>query len=153
MGDGTPAYLTAKGDMHHLFPAWYTANTQRSNHPYGETACVVISGVTSTCDWQDPGDKDEPSHLGPPVDPAYGFDPVFDVRPERRGDVARAWFSVCVRYDLWIDDRLETTLRAWHAEDPPSPREIDRNTGVEAWQLKRNSFVDRPGYVEHIANF
>jgi endonuclease I len=67
--------------------------------------------------------------------------------------VARAWFYMAVRYQMPIDGRLEAVLRAWHEVDPPDPREMERNAGVDLLQRNRNPFVDRPGYVAYNQDF
>jgi len=38
----------------------------------------------------------------------------------------------------------------WHAEDPVSPKEIDRNDANYGIQNNRNPFVDHPEYVDYI---
>jgi hypothetical protein len=149
-GATSPAFLTAQGDLHHLFPTWSVVNSVRSNFYYGDTACVV--GGSPSCNWPDTL-PDEPSHLGPTAIANYAGTTVFEPRAERRGDVARAWFYVSVRYLVPIDDRIEAVLRAWHQADPPDQRELDRNAGVDALQKNRNPFVDRPGYVGRILDF
>jgi len=136
--------------MHHLFPAWYQANSHRSDNLYGESDCVPAEG---TCSWPDLFEGYEPSQLGYPSSPGYPGGLVFDVRPERRGDVARAWFYMSVRYQMSIVDYVEAVLRAWHQADPPDQRELSRNAGVDAFQKNRNPFVDRPNYVDRISDF
>jgi endonuclease I len=150
LGDGTADYVKAEGDMHHLFPAWYQANSHRSDNLYGDTACIPGDG---SCNWPDAFEGYEPSCLGSPSSPGYVESYVFEVRPERRGDVARAWFYMSVRYGLPIVDYVEAVLRTWHQSDLPDQRELDRNAGVDAFQHNRNPFVDRPAYVARISNF
>ncbi len=148
--ENTPEYVVAEADIHHLFPTWYQANSHRSNYLYGETACVPADG---SCNWPDAFEAPETSMLGYPSSPGYPGDLVFEVRPERRGDVARAWFYMSVRYQMSIVDYVEAVLRSWHQADPPDQRELDRNAGVDAVQKNRNPFVDRPGYVTKISDF
>jgi len=150
LGEGSDPYVQAEGDMHHLFPAWYQANSHRSDNLYGESDCVPAEG---TCSWPDLFEGYEPSQLGYPSSPGYPGGLVFDVRPERRGDVARAWFYMSVRYQMSIVDYVEAVLRAWHQADPPDQRELSRNAGVDAFQKNRNPFVDRPNYVDRISDF
>ena len=148
LGDGTVEYLTAEADIHNLFPTWWHVNSQRSNNPYGESDCAP-----DACLWPKSYEAPELSVLGASDDADYGHYPIFDVRQASRGNVARAWFYVCLRYDLWIDDKIEAVLRSWHVEDPPDAAESARNDAIQSLQYNRNPFVDRPGYVDHINNF
>ncbi len=134
--DSTPA----RSDMHHLFPTDSGANSRRSSLDFGDTACTG-----SSCTWAVGG-----SELGPP--PGGGTN-VFEVRTKYRGDIARAHFYFAVRYGRDIGPSEEAVLRRWHAEDPPSQRERNRNDGIEAIQNNRNPFVDRPEFVDLIQSF
>jgi endonuclease I len=130
----------ASADLHHLFPTDATANNVRANHFFGDTTC---SEELDGCSWQQGG-----SELGN----ENGRD-VFEVRPERRGNSARAVFYMSVRYGLTIDGIEEAVLRRWHRDDPPDEAELDRNRAVEAHQGNRNPFVDRPDFVQRIGDF
>jgi endonuclease I len=134
-----------KSDLHHLFPAVAEANLRRGNAPYGR----VVQPF-----WALGGS-------------AVGFDArrrvVFEVRPEHRGDAARAIFYYAVRYGVAIeeaaellnypDDVMEAELRRWNAEDPPDARERARCDAIQGRQGNRNPFVDRPGFVDRISDF
>jgi hypothetical protein len=129
-----------KGDLHHLFPTEQKANSRRSNLPFGETDCV-----TTTCSWQQGG-----SELGPRIG---GAELVFEVRPPRRGEIARAHFYFAVRYAAAIPAAEEEALRRWHRCDPPDAAERTRNDAIEARQGNRNPFVDRPEFVDAIPDY
>ncbi|WP_428266826.1 endonuclease [Haliangium sp.] len=135
-----------ESDLHHLFPTKEEANTQRANYDFGETVCA-----DAACPWNEGGSERGPDSDG---------DTVFQVRPDYRGDIARAHFYFSVRYRLPIpgvgtgqEAVEEQVLRAWHAQDPPSPRERRRNDVIEAVQGNRNPFVDYPGLVDRISDF
>jgi len=130
----------ARSDLHHLFVSTQAANSARSNHLYGETPC----DQNGSCSWSRQG-----SELGRRAGGAL----VFEVRPARRGDVARAQFYFAVRYDKSIDAVVEGTLRAWHDADPPDADERARNDAIEALQHNRNPFVDDPDLVGRIDDF
>lgn len=130
----------ARADLHHLFPTESRANSARGSYPFGNTSCVA-----SGCPWYDGG-----SERGTR---ANGGGTVFEVRPQNRGDTARAMFYFSVRYNLRIDAAEEEDLRRWHQEDPPSDWERLRNDRVESLQHNRNPFVDRPDFVARIADF
>jgi endonuclease I len=123
-------------DIHHLFPCDEPSNTERASYPFGETTCEAAA-----CPWSDDG-----SELGPDGEGRT----VFEVRGARRGDVARAHFYFAVRYALAIESAEESTLRAWHIEDPPDAREQARNDRIEAVQANRNPFVDCPELVDDL---
>jgi endonuclease I len=78
---------------------------------------------------------------------------VFEVRPERRGDIARAIFYFSLRYQQALDSRQEATLRAWHLQDPPDAWERARNRRVEDVQDRLNPFVLHPELVQEISDF
>jgi len=126
-------------DLHHLFPTDDNANGARATYNFGETSC------TSQCEYSNGG-----SMLGPN---AEGGGLVFEVRPARRGDIARAHFYFAVRYDRAISTAEEAVLRRWHDEDPVDDLERGRNDAIERFQRNRNPFVDRPDFVDRIDNF
>ena len=131
----------ARSDVHHLFPADQVANSARANYEFGHVDCDE-----STCDWHRGG-----SFLGPSADDSR--DPVFEVRQERRGDVARVILYFSLRYDEAISSEEEAVLRHWHCEDPPDDYERTRNNNIETFQNNRNPFIDRPDFVERIEEF
>ncbi len=131
-----PASGPFLSDLHHLFPTVTSANSARSNHPFG----WVYSNIT----WSSGGSLKGSDVVG---------STVFEVRPEHRGDTARAKFYIAVCYDLSIPATEEATLRQWHAQDPPDSAELSRNTAVEQIQRNRNPFVDDPDLVDAIVDF
>ncbi len=120
----------AKADLHHLFPTDSKANGRRGNYPFG-----YVSRPT----WEQGGSKTDGD--------------VFDVRPEQRGNTARAIFYFAVRYGKQISDAEESALRKWHKEDPVDAAEKKRNDRIQNFQNNRNPFVDRPEFVEMISDF
>jgi hypothetical protein len=126
----------ARSDLHHLFPSEWRSNNKRDNNPFGDTTCE-----DTACPWSENG-----SELGA----GAGGTTVFEVRPKFRGDIARAQFYFAVRYERPIEDTVEATLRAWHAQDPPDDFERERNIRIRIWQDNRNPFVDRPDFVNVI---
>ena len=129
-----------RSDLHHLFTVDAEANTNRASHPFGDAACGQ-----APCAWSRGGSTLD---LGP-----GGTSPRFEVRAERRGDVARAKFYFAVRYELAIPADEERTLRTWHAQDPPDARESARTDAIFALQRNRNPFVDEPTLVDAIDDF
>lgn len=139
-------------DLHHIFAVDVRSNSERSSYDYGMNT-----------------DATNPdSRLG--LDVTGSGRQVFQVRPERRGDVARAHFYMVARYALddslgiafddndrpedgRIDDDEEAVLRRWNDEDPVDAWEMERNDRVEAFQGHRNPFIDRPDLAARIADF
>lgn len=129
----------ARSDLHHLFPVDDNINNARASFPFGDTDC------TTSCSYQAGGSK-----LGIRTG---GAETVFQVRPERRGDIARAQFYFAVRYQLNIPATVEQTLRTWSTADPVDTLEQDRNDAIEQLQRNRNPFVDRPDFIAKISDF
>jgi len=146
-----------RSDLHHLFPITQLANSARGDWDFGETTdqpkkqfCDVQGGCSrvGTC--------------------GQAGQTVFEVRPARRGDLARAHFYMVARYRYdpkvqldddrnpgngSISDGEEAVLRRWHREDPVDARERERNGRIEKLQGNRNPFVDDPSLVDQILNF
>ena len=92
---------------------------------------------------------------------------VFEPIDEYKGDFARAYFYMSVRYygedSNWgssgmtnkseIEDWAMTMLLNWHNNDPVSQKEIDRNNVIyNSYQHNRNPFIDHPEYAGMIWN-
>lgn len=135
MGAGT--------DIHHLRPTDVQVNGLRGNldFDYGGTAVSGCDGCLRT---------------------ATSWEPPDDVK----GDVARMLFYMAVRYepgdavDLELNDSVNngstpyhgkiSVLQEWHAKDPVSTWEQQRNEKVENIQGNRNPFIDHPEWAESI---
>lgn len=138
----------AVSDLHHIYPSESSINSLRSSFDFG----MVDDDLTS-------------SVLGD-----FGSTSLFQVRSERRGDIARAHFYLVARYQNdttmgvefdddgnlsngSINDREEQVLRAWSDEDPVDDIERIRNNRIEGYQGNRNPFVDRPSLINQISDF
>lgn len=141
---------TPRTDLHHIFPTDCWVNYERSNNPYGE----VRSGTTFR----------NGSKLGTCKTPGYSGT-VFEPIDEYKGDFARAYFYMSVRYYSedagWkssdMTDKSEikpwamAMLLRWNKLDPVSQKEIDRNNVIyNDYQHNRNPFVDHPEYADMI---
>lgn len=120
----------AKCDLHHLFPTDSKANGIRGNNPFGNVDYAT---------WEEGGSKTDKQ--------------VFEVRKEQRGNTARAMFYFSIRYDMRIDPKQEEVLKRWHKEDPVDSNEKKRNDRIQNFQNNRNPFIDRPDFVDIIADF
>lgn len=155
-----------RGDAHQLFPTDGRVNGFRGNYPMGR---VDDNNLTSQSGISNPTQNG--SKLGNNVNIGYsaGYSGVvFEPIDEFKGDVARAHFYFATRYENLIDQWggyamfdgssekvFETVflniLLQWHAMDPVSQKEIDRNNAIYyQHQNNRNPFVDHPEYVTAI---
>ena len=148
-------------DIHHIFATDGKVNGMRSSYPYGE-----VSSATFT--------SDNGSKLGS-ASSALGYSgTVFEPIDEFKGDLARAYFYMATRYqdqisswqsnssygDAVLDGSTTAVfepwvismLLSWHASDPVSQKEINRNEAAHSHQGNRNPFVDHPEYVTQIWN-
>lgn len=167
----------ARSDLNQLFAADTRVNNARSNYDFAD-GCPVL--VETSCRWaceeQSIPAEDCTCNLDAGASRVIECqgDRRYEVRPERRGDIARAHFYMVARYrfdtsiaiddddkttlgcpdaDRCIDDDEEIALRRWHKNDPVDDRERTRNDRIELYQKNRNPFVDCPALVGLIKNF
>ena len=137
-------------DIFHVVPSDGYVNGQRGNYPYGE--------VTSP-NWT----SQNGSKRGPNTYPGYSGT-VFEPIDAYKGDFARIYFYMSTRYlnedSNWPGSPMANgaqlepwaldMMMVWHAEDPVSQKEIDRNDANYGIQNNRNPFVDHPTYADLI---
>ena len=138
-------------DIFHVVPSDGYVNGQRGNDPYGE-----VDNPTWT--------SQNGSKKGPNSYPGYSGT-VFEPIDAYKGDFARIYFYMSTRYlgedsnwpgsDMADGAQLEPwaqdMMMEWHAEDPVSQKEIDRNNDIYYYvQFNRNPFVDHPEYADLI---
>jgi hypothetical protein len=121
-----------KSDIHHLFPTDETANTQRSNNPFGV--------VTGTPAWSVGGSK--------------RLNGVFEPRDAHKGDAARAMMYFVTRFGDYSSFYAQqaSVLEGWHQQFPPDSADRDRNQGIAALQNTRNPYVDYPQIMERLVS-
>ena len=146
-------------DVHHIFPSDGQVNSYRSSFPYGEVGSATITTTNG-------------SRRGNAVSGLGYSGTVFEPIDEFKGDLARAYFYMATRYEDVISgwennsstsdavlngssNRVFETwvvnlLLDWHAQDPVSQKEIDRNEAAFGYQGNRNPFVDNPAWVNSI---
>jgi endonuclease I len=141
-GSGTP-YT----DVFMVYPTDNEVNNRRGSYPYGEVDSPTWTSLNG-------------SKLGPCSYPGYSG-VVFEPIDEYKGDFARSYFYMSTRYygedGSWPGSPMtdgatllpwaENMLLEWHADDPVSAKEIDRNEAVYDIQSNRNPFIDRPDFV------
>jgi endonuclease I len=139
-------------DMFHIYPTDGKVNGIRSNYPYGEVATAAITTLNG-------------SMLGSSATAGYNGT-VFEPIDEYKGDLARGYFYMCVRYYLedsaWssasnqmcnkseIEPWGLQQLLAWHHQDTVSSKEINRNNAIYQLQHNRNPFIDHPQWADSI---
>jgi endonuclease I len=138
-------------DLHQVFPTDGEVNGIHSNDPYGKVN--VVSKTTQQ------GAKSGTSQTYP----GY-FNNVFEPIDSFKGDIARAYFYMNIRYTTqdggwgnWtmangaeLTQSAITLLLNWHHLDPVSSKEINRNNKIYQLQGNRNPFVDHPEYADCI---
>jgi len=129
-----------RSDLYHLFPTDITANSIRSNYPFGK----VVSNIT----WQVGGSKLGTNSLS---------QIVFEPRDVHKGNVSRSMFYFIIRYPVnyggFFTQTQEADFREWNKFDTVDVVEINRNNAIAALQLKRNPFIDHPEFVDRIYSF
>ncbi len=142
-GASSPMYT----DLYMVYPTDNDVNNRRGSYPFGETAAATHTTLNG-------------SKVGPSSYPGY-TGTIFEPIDEYKGDFARAYFYMTARYytedGSWPGSGMtsganllpwaEAMLLEWHAADPVSAKEIDRNEAVFAIQSNRNPFIDRPDFV------
>ncbi len=146
-------------DVHHVFSTDGYVNGRRSSFPYGEVGSASYVSANG-------------SKLGNAISGLGYSGTVFEPIDAFKGDVARAYFYMATRYETSIaswennssygDAVLNGTdsqvfeswflamLKQWHAQDPVSQAERDRNDAAYSFQGNRNPFVDHPELVNEI---
>jgi endonuclease I len=145
-GDQSPM----NSDLFHLYPTDGWVNNKRGNYPFGE-----VSSPTYT--------SSNGSKVGSNTYPGYSGT-VFEPIDEYKGDFARTYFYMSVRYynednnwpgsDMTNGAQLKpwalAMMRDWHLGDPVSTKEINRNNAVYSYQQNRNPFIDHPEFAAQI---
>jgi endonuclease I len=121
-----------QSDVHHLFPADGSANTRRSNDPFG-----IVTSPT----WMEGGSLTDNSH--------------FEPRDYHKGTAARALFYMVTRYQDFTGffNPQEDLLREWALKFWPNQKDSIRHARAAQVQGNRNPFTDHPEFIERISNF
>lgn len=141
-----------RSDLFHVYPTDGYVNNRRSNFPYGEVSKASYTSGNG-------------SKLGSCKSSLGYSGTVFEPIDEYKGDIARSYFYMSVRYysedsswgssDMTNKSEIRpwamTMLLAWNEADPVSQKEIDRNNTIYAdYQHNRNPFIDHPEYARMI---
>ena len=148
----------AHSDMHHLYPAYESANSSRSNHPYYEIPDQQTDGwwryqtqfSTPVADSIDQYSEKRNSH------PNSSYSGSWEPRESVEGDIARSMFYFYTMYKTQADEAdpfffevQKEFLRSWNGLDVVSQREYERTCAIAEFQDgKVNPFVIDPTLVE-----
>ncbi|HSG53521.1 MAG TPA: endonuclease, partial [Rheinheimera sp.] len=146
-------------DVHHIFATDGFVNSKRSSFPYGKVSSASFTSANG-------------SKLGASLASTGYSGTVFEPIDEFKGDIARAYFYMATRYQdqigAWQGNSTESDaalngtgtqvfeswlvqlLKQWHAQDPVSHKERERNDAAYQYQGNRNPFVDYPQFVTEI---
>lgn len=148
----------AHSDMHHLYPAYESANSSRSNHPYYEIPDQQTDGwwryqtqfSTPVADSIDHYSEKRNSH------PNSGYSGSWEPRESVEGDIARSMFYFYTMYKTQADEAdpfffeiQKEFLRSWNGIDQVSQQEYERTCAIAEFQdQKVNPFVIDPTLVD-----
>ncbi len=145
-GATSPMYT----DLFMVYPTDNEVNNRRGSYPFGEVDAPTWTSLNGC-------------RLGPCSYPGYAGT-VFEPIDEYKGDFARAYLYMTTRYygedGSWPGSDMtdgavllpwaEAMLLEWHAADPVSAKELDRNEAIYDIQDNRNPFIDRPDFVTKV---
>ena len=147
-----------RSDLHLLFPARADVNSSRGNHPYAEVPDADAQAWYRLADSQSHTPAAHLDEWSERTDayPGTPYAARFEPREDAAGDVARAVAYVAVVYEPAVaaagERRFLTTmladLRAWNAQDPPSPAERAESAWAAALQGTPNPFVLDPSLLD-----
>ncbi|MEX0721680.1 MAG: endonuclease [Balneolaceae bacterium] len=135
-----------RGDIHHLYPTWETANSVRSNYPFAEIP------DQQTDKWLYNGQQTS----GIPTSNidlySESTNSAFEPREDFKGNIARSVFYFWTVYqnnssitsnssNESFFEEMREVLYEWHLLDPVDEAEVERSLGVENVQGNRNPFV------------
>lgn len=155
-GGSTTLNDTQYVDMHHIVPSDRAMNSVKSNYPPGEVITPTSTGSNGFRIGTNPNYPCASMRYFEPID-------------EYKGDYARMFFYMATRYENYMvawetnntsgncamsgntypsyENWMIDVLLQWHANDPVSQVEMDRNDAVYAIQGNRNAFIDNPNWT------
>ena len=156
---------TAYSDLFHLCPTDGKVNNQRGNFPFGECSAGSSLGGKAL------GKRGNSTFTG-----YTNVGTVFEPDDQYKGDFARHYFGMIVRYGTSLDftksegstmfsntnkninannhfgltNYSVALLMKWTRQDPVSTKETNRNNGIQSEQGNRNPFIDCPVLAEYL---
>ncbi len=138
-----------RGDIHHLYPVWSSANSSRNNNPFAE---IDDNLTTSWWYWKN-GEKLESIPVSDIDEYSEYYNNSFEPRESHKGNAARSMFYFWTLYQTNTNiindeydnqaffDGMKETLYQWHKQDPVDAAELARSLAIESFQGNRNPFI------------
>ncbi len=134
-----------KSDLHHLFPAYMSWNSTRSNNPFAEIDDKKAEK------WM----REKKSQTNPPSLNREEYskfkEGFFEPRDAHKGNVARAVFYFYTMYPTEAGNMSRVgdmeMFYKWHLLDPVDADERSRNDKIEKYQKNRNPYIDHPEWI------
>lgn len=124
-----------RSDIHHLYVVDASANSTRSNYPFGN-----LTNWT----WAVGGSRFNGS--------------IFEPRDQQKGRVGRSMLYFATRYQSVSTVSIaflasqESTMRLWNDQFPPNTVDKKRNDDIYGYILVRNPYVDYPQLLNRISS-
>ena len=141
-------------DIFHVYPTDVYVNNQRSSYVFDDVKTASKTFKNG-------------SILGKGT--VFSTKTVFEVADEYKGDIARSYFYMAIRYkdklSNWTAGESQSIFQSsypylttnarkiftkWSHEDPVSDKEMIRNDAIYNIQKNRNPFIDHPEYIDVI---
>ena len=138
-----------RGDIHHLYPVWSSANSSRNNNPFAE---IDDNLTTSWWYWKN-GSKLTTVPTSDIDEYSEYYNSSFEPRESHKGNAARSMFYFWTLYQTNTNiindeydnqaffDGMKETLYQWHKQDPVDAAELARSLAIESFQGNRNPFI------------
>lgn len=120
-------FAKARCDIYNLYPVLGTENSRRNNRPYAECGGAKEKGILCKAGYEPP-DK-------------------------QKGKSARSIFYMAITYGYTVENTMETILKKWNDEFPPTQEEINRGEKILKIQGNVNPFIENHHYVDEISDF
>ena len=141
-------------DIFHIYPTDIYVNNQRGSYVFDDVSRVSKTYSNGSC-------------LGKGT--IYSNKTVFEVADEYKGDIARGYFYMAIRYKdklasftageaqnvfqksyPYLTENARKVFTKWSHLDPVSDKEMLRNEAIYGIQNNRNPFIDHPEYIDVI---
>ncbi|MFK8007863.1 MAG: endonuclease, partial [Saprospiraceae bacterium] len=137
-----------KSDIHHLYPAYQSWNSTRSNHPFADIVDAdtekwmhLISSQTSI----------PASNIDLFSEFKSGY---FEPREDHKGNLARAIFYFYTMYPTEAGNMSLlgdiNTFYQWHLNDAEDALEYQRDDDIYTYQGNANPYLSNPGWMTRV---
>lgn len=119
-----PIFNQMESDLHNLRPSPGEINSDRSSFVFGDV----------------PGERRKYGSCDFEVD---FVNQIAEPREDIRGDIARTYFYMNLRYKISISQSQMELFKSWDESDPPDDWEVLRNKRIKKIQGNSNPFIER----------